>query len=147
MMWCNTLDSFGHSPTNTVSSTSELRFRFGWATKSQGQAANFLRSQKLTWTITDWNDNVIQRVPNPEYGDLTYRSTQAEYREVTDANGKLQKIWFSNYLYPTGLFVPAGESVTIQFTLTANSRTDDGFGFAYNPFEVISTGSCTVTGV
>ena len=57
-------------------------------------------------------------------------------------------MWYVDYLAPTGLTLTAGQTVTIAYTLTANVKTDDGFGNKFDPGDIISSGNtCTATGV
>ena len=131
---------------HTIPGGTELVLRMGWAVKNQAQARIFLANQSLTWTVSGGDQATVSHVPNPQYGDLT-GWTGPDYQEVL-AEGKLQKVWLSNYLMPTGVMVAVGETVTVSYTLTASAKTDDGFGNKFNAFETMSSGStCTVSGV
>ena len=143
------------SPVYTISSTTPLTIRLGWSVKNEDQMTQFLNGQKLVWTITDSDGSVVlDRATaelSPEYGDTTYWGTPfAQTINTTDKGGrtKREKVYTVNYRVETGLLVPAGETYTIAHTLTANTKTDDGFGFKFDAFQTIASGSsCTVTGV
>jgi hypothetical protein len=143
------------SPVYTISSTTPLTIRLGWSVKNEAQMTQFLNGQKLVWTITDSDGNVVlDRTTaelSPEYGDTTYWGTPfAQTIDTVDKGGraKREKVYTVNYRVATGLLVPAGETYTIAHTLTANTKTDDGFGFAFDAFQPISNwNGCTVTGV
>ena len=143
------------SPVYTIASTTPLTIRLGWSVKNEAQMTQFLNGQKLVWTITDSDGNVVaDRTTaelSPEYGDRTHWGTPfAQTINTTNKAGtmKRQKVYTVNYRVETGLLVPAGETYTIAHTLTANTKTDDGLGFAYDAFQPISNwNGCTVTGV
>jgi hypothetical protein len=148
-LFCGADNGFGgHASVYRISPSTELKVRIGWAVKSQDQATLFLAHQKLVWTITRELDGapIASHVPAPEYGDTANWSGPV-YQEIVDGNGKLQKIWLSSYLAPTSLYVPDGETWRISYSLTADRKTDDGFGTKKNAYEVLSGGNtCTVTG-
>jgi hypothetical protein len=124
-----------------------LQLRLGWSVKTSGQASKFLDSQLLSWTVTSSSGAVLASRTPTTYGDQTYWSGPV-YQEILLGDGTREKVYTSNYLAPTGLTLTVGETVTVSYTLTANAKTDDGFGFAYDKFETISTwNGCTVTGV
>jgi hypothetical protein len=136
---------------DTIPAGSELKLRMRWVVRNSGQADKFLSSQKLSWTVSSSSGTVLaSRVPsNPEYGNLTYWSPKV-HQSGTDINndGVVDDVYYMDYLAPTGITLAAGESVTVAYTLTANAKTDDGFGFKFDAFQTIASGSsCTVTGV
>ena len=147
-MFCGAPDGAGgHAAVYTIPSTTALTVRLGWAVKNAEQATIFLNNQQLTWTVTADDGTVLyERIPSPEYGDRTFWSDPV-YQEIL-AEGKRQKVYLMSYRVQTGIFIPAGETVTISYTLTASAKTDDGFGNRYAAGETISTwNGCTVTGV
>ena len=72
------------------------------------------------------------------------------HSNTTDINGDgvIDDVWYTDYLSATGVVVGLNQSVTVSYVLTANSKTDDGFGYKFNAYDTIASGtSCTVTGV
>ena len=72
-------------------------------------------------------------------------------------DGKIDDVYYADYQAPTGLTLTAGQSVTVSYYLTANSKTDDGFGNTAAKYGIVSHGNnstpptpgadyCTITG-
>ena len=136
---------------DTIPAGSELKLRMRWVVRNTGQADKFRSSQKLTWTVTGADGTVLatNQPLNPEYGDTRLWSPKV-HSNTTDINGDgvIDDVWYTDYLSATGVVVGLNQSVTVSYVLTANSKTDDGFGYKFNAYDTIASGtSCTVTGV
>lgn len=129
----------------TVTANTPFDMRFTWSVKSQGQAANFLAGQQFSWTVTDVDteEELAARTP-ADYGDQTGWGAPVYGEGIIE--GKRQKYWGMTYRHT--LTLSPDQTVRISYTLSADRKTDDGFGFTFDAFEVISSAStCTVTGV
>jgi hypothetical protein len=145
-MFCGTTSGESHSPTFAIPAGSELIIRLGWGTKNEAQSRQFLNSQKLLWTVERLDGTDLVTRPDPGFGDTSNWSAPT-YTEFLQPDGKIQKFWLTNYQTGTGVSLAAGETVRITYVLTADTATDDGFGFKFKAGEVLSSGSsCTVTG-
>jgi hypothetical protein len=145
-VFCGSTFGESHSATFEIPAGSELVIRLGWGTKNRAQSEQFLASQKLLWTVERLDGTDLVTRPDPGFGDTSNWSAPS-YNEVAQADGKIEKIWQTNYRTGTGVTLAAGETVRITYVLTANTATDDGFGFKFKAGEVLSSGNtCTVTG-
>jgi hypothetical protein len=133
--------------------TTQLQLRIRWVVRNSGQITKFLAHQKLVWTIYNSDDSVrLAHTPSPEYGDETNWSAPVHFVGDLNNDGVTDDVWYSDYLAPTGITLHVGESVRVAFTLTADSKTDDGFrgepgAGPWPAYQVISSGtSCLVTG-
>lgn len=139
---------------DTIPAGVELKLRMRWVTKNEAQERQFLDSQKLTWSVTSSDGTTVLASRqttdlNPEYGDLTYWSAIG-HLTGTDINqdGKIDDVYYADYLAPTGIVLAVGESVTVAHLLIANTKTDDGFFPGVKAGQPLSSGSnCTVTAV
>jgi hypothetical protein len=138
---------------DTIPAGMELKLRIRWVTKNEPQERQFLDSQKLTWTVYS-SDGTVRASRqtsdlSPEYGDKTYWS-EIGHLTGTDINGdgKLDDVYYADYLVSTGIVLAAGEQVRVAHLLVANSKTDDGFYPGVKAGQPISSGeNCMVTGV
>jgi hypothetical protein len=127
----------------------DLELRIRWAVSSPGQLDKFLAHQKLTWTVTDTNGNVLSTSGDPGFGDTTFWSIPGSSTgTITNKQGvaRPQKFYYSDWNQTTGLILFDGETVHVNWELSADGITDDGFGFNFDP-GVIASGTCNVTGV
>ena len=137
---------------DTIPTTTPLQLRIRWVVKNSGQITQFLAHQSLTWTVRAADGTVLAtRTPNPTYGDTTYWSSPVHSTTLDiDNDGKIDDVWWADYLAPTGITLAAGESVSVSYLLTADAKTDDGFGFKFDKNETIApapgTPPCVVTG-
>jgi hypothetical protein len=131
---------------DTIPNNVELKLRMRWVVKNSGQITKFLSAQKLVWSVSGAAS--LSHTPSPEYGDVSLWSAPVHSTTVDFNNdGTIDDVWYADYLAPTGITLATGQSVTVAFTLTANAKTDDGFGTNIPAFQTISSGtSCTVTG-
>ena len=92
---------------------------------------------------------VAPHTPSPQYGDVSLWSAPVHSTTVDfNGDGKIDDVWYADYLAATGITLATGQSVTVAYTLTANVKTDDGFGNNIPAFQTIASGtSCTVTAV
>jgi hypothetical protein len=134
---------------DTIPGGTQLSVRIRWVVRNSGQIDKFLSSQLLTWTVYDSSNNVLASRTPATYGDRTGWSAPVHSNTVDMNNdGVIDDVWYADYLMATGVTVATGETVRIAHSLTANAKTDDGFGFRYNAGDTISSGSnCSVTGV
>ena len=62
-------------------------------------------------------------------------------------DGKVDDIYYADYLVSTGVVLSLGQSVKVEHLLIANTKTDDGFGNALKAGQPLSSGTnCMVTG-
>ena len=136
---------------DTIPAGTPLQLRIRWVVKNSGQITKFLSGQSLTWTVTASDGSLLaSSTPSPQYGDVTHWSAPVHSTGVDfNADGVPDDVYYADYLAPTGLTLAAGQTVTVRYQLTANVKTDDGFGTNIPAFTTITaSGStpCSVTG-
>ena len=67
-------------------------------------------------------------------------------RQQATVDGQKQWVWITQYRVGTGIFLAAGQSVTLRYTWQINKKLDDDFGTKIEPGTLYSTTSCTITG-
>jgi len=139
---------------DTIPANTQLSVRLRWGVSNYGQMSQFLKAQKMTWTVYAADGTTAlatSAAPSPEFGDIrSWTDAGEEVGTITDKNGvvKKQKFTYSDYRQATGVTVGLNQTVIVAYELSANGPTDDGFGWKFLDPGVISSGnSCRVTGV
>lgn len=132
---------------DTIPAGMPLQLRMRWVVKNSGQITKFLAGQDLVWSVSGAAS--LSHTPSPQYGDVSLWSAPVHSTTVDfNGDGKIDDVWYADYLAATGITLATGQSVTVAYTLTANVKTDDGFGNNIPAFQTIASGtSCTVTAV
>jgi hypothetical protein len=109
----------------TVPAGSEVAIRDGWAATTRHLDLQFVDAQK-TWLFVDGRrSNISHQWANPVF-DPTF------------------DVWISWLVYPTGVTLGAGDSLTFRYVLTLRESVFDGW--STYPAGTLADISCTVTG-
>jgi hypothetical protein len=117
-----------HGGQETVPAGSTVSFRFGWGTRTKELSELFLR----TVTVSASVDGTPVANADSYWTDPVYTGTA----------------WLTNWLYPTGVTLEAGDTMVLTFDAVLSHPVADGFGRP-TPGGSIFGGpaTCTVTGV
>jgi hypothetical protein len=116
-----------HGGTATVPAGSTVTFRFGWLTREEALAEQFLQVVDVTASV----DGVPVADANSYWTD-----------PASTGSG-----WLTNWLYPTGITLGAGDSLTLTWDATLSHPVADGFGGVASDDVFGAPVTCTVTGV
>lgn len=119
-----------HGGNVTVPAGSTISFRIGWAARSQGLDNNFLKALDLNASVDG------TAIADP----MSYWSAPAP----TVINGS--SAWLTTWLYPTGITLQSGDSLTLVWTGVLTRGVTDGFSHQAFKGDIFGgNDTCTVT--
>jgi hypothetical protein len=132
----------------TVPAGQLIVIRTSWVTYSAGLAGDFIKNQKIEWTLYGASPELAPVLAMSGPQDFGSLQSWTEVGQVTRSiDGHKRNVYEWLYGAQTAIALAAGQAVRLEYTFQVKKPLADGLGANTPAGTVYSTSSCIITAV